>query len=323
MRIRSTAGASSFQIRPTTTPTALSGRKSSCPSTATSHPTKTWAASCLTPRSTSQIEPAGPQNRDDEALVEDATRAIVWGAERPELLITETLAWHDRRATDEGDEGRGGGGQQPPNVPGGNQTNVSILNENTETPDYDLDQKLKPRGSLFVELYNPWSEDGQRPAGLYGRTLITPGRHGADLSEPGVLLNQMSLLPARVTDPTTNQTVVRYSPVWRMSVVRDPINGRMATELISDAADFQKVYIKQLLRTDPDGFGFNSDQHSERLIYFTTGNDVESFQRQRFDKGVRSIMLHASGAKTCQSESQRLGSAGCRSFRKLRVAVRP
>jgi hypothetical protein len=217
-------------------------------------------------------EPAGPQNRDDEALVEDATRAVVWGAERPELLITETLAWHDRRATDEGDEGRGGAGQPPQNVPGGAQTNVSILNQNAQTPDHDLDQRLKPRGSLFVELYNPWSRDGQRPAGLYGRTLITPGRQ-AQLSEPGVLLNQMSLLPARVTDPRTNQQVVRYSPVWRMSVVRDPINGRMATELIEDPADFQKVYIKQLLRTDPDGFGFNSDQDSERLIYFTTGND--------------------------------------------------
>ncbi len=29
------------------------------------------------------------------------TRGVVWGAERPELLITETLAFHDRRTEDE------------------------------------------------------------------------------------------------------------------------------------------------------------------------------------------------------------------------------
>ena len=26
--------------------------------------------------------------------------AVVWGCERPELFITETLAWHDRRTDD-------------------------------------------------------------------------------------------------------------------------------------------------------------------------------------------------------------------------------
>jgi tetratricopeptide (TPR) repeat protein len=39
-----------------------------------------------------------------------------------------------------------------------------------------LDQRLKPRGSLFVELYNPWSVDGPRPAELYGQVDVQPGR---------------------------------------------------------------------------------------------------------------------------------------------------
>ena len=34
----------------------------------------------------------------------------VWGCERPELLITETLAWHDRRTEDLTDGGGTGGG---------------------------------------------------------------------------------------------------------------------------------------------------------------------------------------------------------------------
>ncbi|MEZ6107853.1 MAG: hypothetical protein R3B96_17495, partial [Pirellulaceae bacterium] len=33
---------------------------------------------------------------------EAGDRRLVWGMERPELLITETMAWHDRKTTDEG-----------------------------------------------------------------------------------------------------------------------------------------------------------------------------------------------------------------------------
>ena len=92
---------------------------------------------------------------------EQATRDVVWGAERPELLITETLALHDRRCTDL---------QDLAGVP----PHWSIIAppsppSQSQPPDYDLDQKLKPRGSLFVELYNPWSGDSHRPAELYGR----------------------------------------------------------------------------------------------------------------------------------------------------------
>ena len=65
----------------------------------------------------------------------------MWGCERPELLITETLAFHDRRTEDlDNDDGP---------MPGNTTTSTS--------KDEDFDQRLRPQGSFFVELYNPWN----------------------------------------------------------------------------------------------------------------------------------------------------------------------
>ena len=79
------------------------------------------------------------------------TRGVVWGAERPELLITETLALHDRRTEDRKSDAQG----KHDELKGTDQNNYV---------DVDMDQRLHPKGSLFVELYNPWSPDGQFPA---------------------------------------------------------------------------------------------------------------------------------------------------------------
>ena len=65
-----------------------------------------------------------PTGSDDK----QAWRGLVWGCERPELLITETLAFHDRRTT----------------------INTGI------TPN-TWQQQYPPEGSLFIEIYNPAS----------------------------------------------------------------------------------------------------------------------------------------------------------------------
>jgi hypothetical protein len=111
------------------------------------------------------------------------TRGVVWGAERPELLITETLAFHDRRTED--------------------------LTPRLTEKDGDLDQRLRPRGSLFVEVYNPWSPTGQLPLELYSRYdsvsgTVTPSE--------GVELGRLS----NVADSNGKR-----SPVWRIIVVEE------------------------------------------------------------------------------------------------------
>jgi len=74
-----------------------------------------------------------------------ADRGLVWGCERPELLISEALALHDRRTEDL----HSGGG---------------LVADND---DDDFDQRVKPQGSLFVEIYNPWSAAAPLPGEFY------------------------------------------------------------------------------------------------------------------------------------------------------------
>ncbi|HIN54373.1 MAG TPA: hypothetical protein EYM79_08675, partial [Planctomycetes bacterium] len=128
----------------------------------------------------------------DDAHVE---RALVWGSERPELLITESLVYHDRRSEDLETEQPNAGEQ------------AAKFGNNGET---DFDQRLLPRGGAFFELYNPWHSPGINPAGVVG----TGGWHPAEFyrNANGVRLNQSSLNG----DPITLQS----SPVWRMIVVR-------------------------------------------------------------------------------------------------------
>jgi hypothetical protein len=207
-----------------------------------------------------------PYSNDDSAPAREngtrefATREVVWGVERPELLITETLAFHDRRCTDDGTISPGIDDTPIPGTP----------------PDYDLDQRLKPRGSLFVELYNPWSPDGQRPAEFYDRVGdIDPTAGGVQFSDPGVMLNKLSDFGIPAVDPVTNQAFTKRSPVWRMAVVREPIPS-LLTNQIFDVETAASAYTAKLLTVDPDGFGFNSDRDSERLVYFSTGDDYRT-----------------------------------------------
>ena len=128
----------------------------------------------------------------DDAHVE---RALVWGSERPELLITESLVYHDRRTEDLNTEQPNAGDQ------------AATFGNNGET---DFDQRLLPRSGAFFELYNPWHSPGLNPAGVVG----TGGWHPAEFyrNTNGVRLNQTSLNG----DPVT----LRSSPVWRIIVVR-------------------------------------------------------------------------------------------------------
>ena len=105
-------------------------------------------------------------------------RGLVWGCERPELLFSEAIALHDRRSEDLA-------------VDGG-----TIGNDNNN----DFDQRLRPRGSFFVELYNPWAGDDRAPGEFYFDQ--TNGSWAQ-----GVMLNQVT--PGR-----------RAFPVWRILITK-------------------------------------------------------------------------------------------------------
>ncbi|TWT38018.1 hypothetical protein KOR34_29850 [Posidoniimonas corsicana] len=141
----------------------------------------------------------------NSALAHNATRGLVWGMERPELLLTETFATHDRRTEDLE-------GFTPNDGPNPGQENELIAptggNANPNTnPDPNMDQRLRPLGTLFVEVYNPNSPDSPQPAEL-SRTVTMNTATG----QTGIALDRMS--DAADADG-------KFSPVWRMIVVEE------------------------------------------------------------------------------------------------------
>jgi hypothetical protein len=130
---------------------------------------------------------------------DEKERDVVWGCERPELLITEVLAWHDRRTENRDDDD----GSDTPRK----------YDPNDPNSDRDFDQRLRPRGAFFVELFNPWtSATTVRPQELY-----TSNNLGVDLSKVA-------------TKGTTK------SPVWRLRFKRQNGNDTRHIYFVNPSA---------------------------------------------------------------------------------------
>ncbi len=113
---------------------------------------------------------AAPSEDDDPTNPAYASRRrVVWGTERPELLLTETLAIHDKRTT-----------------------------MNSATPPQPV-QRLRPRGGFFVELYNPWtSSETRKPAEFY--SVYNTSNSAFEWTD-GVVLNKLSGAPIVAGSP--------------------------------------------------------------------------------------------------------------------------
>ena len=130
---------------------------------------------------------------------------VVWGCERPELLISEALALHDRRVE---------------NLPAfGTYRELTDDERKAQDPppgwEPTFDQRKTPMPSLFVELYNPWTELEPRPMELYG--VRDPG----DSSDTrlGVQLNRTVTDVADGSRTTSGNQETYVSPVWRLVIV--------------------------------------------------------------------------------------------------------
>lgn len=149
-------------------------------------------------------------------------RGIVWGCERPELLMTEAVAFHDR-GTDDTNQAQ----------------NVSASNPDTYVnqgmvPDTDYDQVRRPRGSLVIELFNStsWSDPPQRDL-QYDQSLGSQPWQIPIYAQPwmntnypvanqgyGVNLAQVAHVPP--TAPPLPPSPAA-SPVWRLAIAYSPL----------------------------------------------------------------------------------------------------
>ncbi len=120
----------------------------------------------------------------DDAL---AYRGLVWGCKQPELLLMETLAFHDRRVGDTKDD------------------STKKKRTDTDKPDPTMDQIRVPQGSFFFELYCPHTQNS--PTGLAATHPLYP----PELFDPTThTLNLGKMAPAAGTAPV--------SPIWRVAI---------------------------------------------------------------------------------------------------------
>jgi hypothetical protein len=113
---------------------------------------------------------------------------VVWGMEMPELLISETLALHDKRVRDTDlDNGSG---------------------KTVANGDVDFDQYRFPQASLFMEFYAP------RTTGLNSDDLL-PGAPASLYTQSG---SQVMLNLGRIPTLGTVNPTFGIQPVWRVAI---------------------------------------------------------------------------------------------------------
>lgn len=174
------------------------------------------------------LDHCGPDGVSDilrpKTLIDDT---IVWGTENPELVITETLAWHDRRTDDDVAENP---------YPETGERELMIGAPAGQEPDDDFDQVYRPRGALFIEVYNP-SEP---------RLAVSSDTHAVDVRPVNGAPTRVDLGVdlAATSEPavgTDRVPVDDTSPVWRMTFYKRWLpNTRQA------------VPAEQASRWDPD-----------------------------------------------------------------------
>jgi hypothetical protein len=133
------------------------------------------------------------------------TRHVVWGCEFPDLMITETLSFHDRGTADTDKDD-------------GSQKKVT----DAAGLDKHHDQVRLPQGSLFVELYATRSPNiPNPPAELYAY------QNGSGGASSTWLLDAGRMAPRNVE-------LQLSAPVWRLSIARRPQDDTGANVLRND-----------------------------------------------------------------------------------------
>ena len=143
---------------------------------------------------------------------------VVWGMEFPELLMTETLAFHDKKVKDTANDG------------------TSKDTHDPTSPDNDFDQYRLPQGSAYIEFYSPRS-----PNSVTGNSTI-----GADTNlgpAPSNLYTAGGNLQLSKTAPTSSGYAMPpaippgidygVQPVFRVGIARLPVGEDPGTYVAS------------------------------------------------------------------------------------------
>ena len=134
---------------------------------------------------------------DANGNLRNPERRVVWGCEAPELLITETFAFHDRRVVDS---------KHDTSQKSLDDDNDGVPREEGEDDD-DPDQARIPQGAAFFELYCPRNEAAPN---VQAAMVLPPDLYNYDANSGRWYLDLSRLAPP-------DNSGLRY-PVWRMVI---------------------------------------------------------------------------------------------------------
>ena len=187
---------------------------------------------------------------------------VVWGAEGAELVMTETMAWHDRRTTDESSP------IESSNFVGGFAEPAAFVTDPADW-DYDFDQLYRPRGACFVELYCPLAAN---PAANADTHAIGNGTDDFDFDGAIDPIGQDSGIDLARTH--TGDRSNPGDPVWRLAVYQRPA-GMDAL----DCADWDPDAVDEKAR--PYDTSALKKIDVDRCIYFATIDTSDASQLSR------------------------------------------
>ncbi len=199
-------------------------------------------------------------------------RCLVWGCKPPELILTETLAFHDRRSADTPwDDGL-----------------HKIIGPNP-TDDTNFDQTRVPQGSAFFELYCPRDFHGSTPpSDLYtnnaGTWYLDLGRMApAGSGAPAYPVWRIVISESTIKNPHDNDIDYWVNYPYK---VRDPITGSYLNNAnpYPDRISFEpeqyhgQATTLSLLKSDT---ALTAKATIDRIVWFSTHAPTSQYDHDR------------------------------------------
>ena len=210
---------------------------------------------------------------------------VVWGCESPDLIVTETIAFHNRGIADTDIEGEDDAnedeGTGTKTTDGGPDSNAG-----GQRSDEDFDQITLPEGSVFVELHAVRDSNAESlPAELYSKV---GGKWNLDL---GRKLNNSTAPVWRLSFSELAETRTEDNDPFAILHDIDPANVNSEADLNfspTDASDAEKTY------SHPRGIA------TDRYAYFTAAAPLGDFEFGKSHKPNRFNTFHPSAAISIQ-----------------------
>ena len=212
----------------------------------------------------------------------ETDRRLVYGVERPEVLITETFVHHDRQSEDLASE---------------NDLTNDNSDSNGETlanGDSDWDSRRVPQSSAYIELYHPHRQSTTFGGNWRGSQTLPAelSANGPPANEDATLISTVRGVDLGILAPDASGNPA--TPVWRIAVHRGP-----------DAAT-PDDHVRSIYFTDPE----DSDVTETVDCFFPTTAPPTLLANPNVGEAGRNYLLLGSSGNIA-------GSSGTQTFGRL------